>query len=353
MYKVTNTLTSAYGTEPMDFRAKQGPEMPHVTVHNRRMTNVPIGSGEFIQGIRRNPIDEIRGVSPLAGDAIEVPRSVRPLRYTPGLSCDPHLENLRPERDPRHPPIQGGDNWKRKLIQAPQTYEGSFNDADMQLFRPVPVPNPCEDPWYATRLPEQTLAAFDRLAMPAAFYNDLSMGPYYQMHPQDELSRIKMRNRRFMNACVAENSLANVNMFGGPFMRGAPMAGPVGPASTLDYEMAQDELSMLDQELNQTRRHTRPFIPVHSPNYFALQRQVQDMEQPIEPPRKVLDAPTSVEQLPLPKRTGRAPTTEALMSSTGISASKPEVRMADKIAMRSLVLSKTLPRIGGTKTSSS
>lgn len=64
------------------------------------------------------------------------------------------------------------------------------------------------------------------------------------MHPQDELSRIKMRNRRFMNACVAENSLANVNMFGGPFMRGAPMAGPVGPASTLDYEMAQDELSV-------------------------------------------------------------------------------------------------------------
>jgi hypothetical protein len=25
MYKVTNTLTSAYGTDPMDFRAKQGP----------------------------------------------------------------------------------------------------------------------------------------------------------------------------------------------------------------------------------------------------------------------------------------------------------------------------------------
>ena len=91
-----------------------------MTVHNRRMTNVPIGSGEFVQGIRRNPMDEIRGVSPLAGDAIEVPRSVRPLRYTPGLSCDAHLENLRPERDPRHPPIQGGENWKRKLVQVPQ-----------------------------------------------------------------------------------------------------------------------------------------------------------------------------------------------------------------------------------------
>ena len=91
--------------------------MPHVTVNNRRMTNVPVGGGEFVQGIRRNPIDEIRGPSPLAGDCIEFPRSVRPLRYTPGLSCDQQLESLRPERDPKHPPMQGGDNWKRKLIQ--------------------------------------------------------------------------------------------------------------------------------------------------------------------------------------------------------------------------------------------
>ena len=35
------------------------------------------------------------------------------------------------------------------------------------------------------------------------------------------------------------------------------------------------------------------------------------------------------------------------MAATGITASKPEVRMADKIAMRSLVLSKNMPRIGG------
>ena len=100
--------------------------MPHVTVHNRRMTNVALGGGEFVQGIRRNPMDEIRGVSPLAGDAIEIPRSVRPLRYTPGLTCDPHLENLRPERDPRHHPIQGGDNWKRKLIQVRFHYNYTY-----------------------------------------------------------------------------------------------------------------------------------------------------------------------------------------------------------------------------------
>ena len=41
----------------------------------------------------------------------------------------------------------------------------------------------------------------------------------------------------------------------------------------------------------------------------------------------------------------------ALMAATGIQASRPEVRMADKIAMRSLVLSKNMPRIGGMQTS--
>lgn len=133
---------------------------------------------------------------------------------------------------------------------------------------------------------EQTLAAFDRLAMPASAYNDLSMGPYYQvrflrkisfdknkslptelfqMHPQDELSRIKMRNRRFVNACaqvricspkvlwcrwlslflLQENSLANVHMFeGAPFARGGQMGFSVAPSATLDYEMANDELSV-------------------------------------------------------------------------------------------------------------
>ena len=30
--------------------------MPHVTVNNRRMTNVQLGGGEVIQGIRRNKV---------------------------------------------------------------------------------------------------------------------------------------------------------------------------------------------------------------------------------------------------------------------------------------------------------
>ena len=33
MYKVTNTLTSAYGTDPMDFRAKQGPVRDDASTH--------------------------------------------------------------------------------------------------------------------------------------------------------------------------------------------------------------------------------------------------------------------------------------------------------------------------------
>ena len=36
--------------------------------------------------------------------------------------------------------------------------------------------------FFADRLPEQTLAAFDRLAMPNACYNDMSMNPYYQVN---------------------------------------------------------------------------------------------------------------------------------------------------------------------------
>ena len=45
-------------------------------------------------------------------------------------------------------------------------------------------------------------------------------------------------------------------------------------------------LQVLDQELNMTRRANRPFVPEHHQNYYSLQRQVQDMEQPIETPRR-------------------------------------------------------------------
>jgi hypothetical protein len=43
---------------------------------------------------------------------------------------------------------------------------------------------------------------------------------------------------------------------------------------------------MLDQELNMTRRANRPFVPMQHQDYFSLQRQVQDMEQPIDTPKR-------------------------------------------------------------------
>ena len=55
---------------------------------------------------------------------------------------------------------------------------------------------------YATRLPDPYMTGVDRLAMPfhmgAAPYGDPSAGAYNQMYPQDELSMIKMRNRRLV-----------------------------------------------------------------------------------------------------------------------------------------------------------
>jgi hypothetical protein len=363
MYKVNNTLTSAYGD--MDLAKWQGPDMPHYTVSNRRITNVPVGgSGDYIQGIRKNTdlgIEDFSKGTPASADYDMAP--VRPLRYTPGLKCDAHLESLRPSRDPRNQPIQGGDQWKKKLIQAPQTYDGSFADADMQKFRPNPNPNPMEDPWYTSRLPDPTMCAVDRLAMPfnyGAVPYGPEVGPYNTWYPQDELSAIKMRNRRYQNAVMGEMMSLNGNLPGGYYpypqqgtmMRGMPMNVPMGPAppppQMFDYEQAADELAILDQELNVTRRTTKPFVPTNSPNYWGLQRQVQDMEQPI-PQEKAPREITSIDQLPAPKRVVRAPATEAAMPKSN----RPEVRIADQIAIRSFVLGHKLPKIGSGKTADS
>ena len=56
-----------------------------------------------------------------------------------------------------------------------------------------------------------------------------------------------------------------------------------------EYEIGSNFLllfQVLDQELNMTRRANRPFVPQHHQDYFSLQRQVQDMEQPMETPRR-------------------------------------------------------------------
>merc|ERR1712045_875853 len=132
-------------------------------------------------------------------------------------------------------------------------------------------PNNMEDPWYASRLPEQTMQSHERLAAPAATYSypELPLqGPYGTMYPQDQLSQIKMRNRRFMNACAMEMGQGmGMQPYGQPMMpmgmmgpQQPMMMGPMGPQPMMMAEMATDELSILDQELNMTRRANRPFV---------------------------------------------------------------------------------------------
>merc|ERR1711971_805414 len=64
-------------------------------------------------------------------------QDLKPLRYNPGLKCDPELEAMRPERQSKHTPMPTGD-WKKYLIKTQPSYEGSFADADIQKFRPTP-----------------------------------------------------------------------------------------------------------------------------------------------------------------------------------------------------------------------
>ncbi len=119
-----------------------------------------------------------------------------------GLKCDPHLESLRPERSNDHHAFTGPEQygWRKKLVDTPESYEGSFADADLERFRPDPKRPPVTaDPWFTSRVPEpEYFPLNERLAgppMPAS----AQLSPYEQVYPQDELSRIKMRNRRFQN----------------------------------------------------------------------------------------------------------------------------------------------------------
>ena len=100
-----------------------------------------------------------------------------------------------------------------------------------------------------SRLPDQTMQSYDRLSGPATTYGypELPMsGPYGQMYPQDELSRIKMRNRRFMNACAMEMGMGQgmgMGMgMGGPMMMMPPPAQMMMPG--LDADLATDELGV-------------------------------------------------------------------------------------------------------------
>lgn len=333
MYTVQRTMKDSYYGDEVQQR-KSNLDAPRVTINNKRMTNVQLPGGEVVQGIRRNN-DLGHDGAPQPG--FEPPQPMRPLRYTPGLKCDAALEAMRPERQMKHQAIQGGDQWKRKLIQAPQTYDGSFADADMQKFRPNPIMSPMEDPWFVSRLPDQPMGA-----MPC-----MGMAPDMGYQQNDQLAQIKMRNRRFQQSCAMEG------MQGGyapaPMMRGPPqmMAPPMmmQPQMTEDMMMMggmQDELSMIDQDLNMTRRATRPFVPSNDPAYFDLQKQVQMLEtmpnQPIRAPRFNVDEFLSIDALPSPKK--MAPKKEE------VEAPRPpprrEVGIADQIAIRSYVLGKSI-----------
>lgn len=395
MYKVSGNLISAYGSEldssSAPVKKNGGPDMPHVTSNSRRMTNIPIGNGEYVQGIRKN--------TGLGDDSSKLPdltppHGMKPLRYTAGLACDPELERLRPERDNKHQPFQGGDQqqWKKKLIQHPGTYDGSFVDADMQQFRPVPSQHATQDPWYASRIPDgQYYPANERLAGPATLPN-MQVNPYDQIYPQDELARIKERNRRFANNCGQDGGqmspggpMPNYSGFGGPQMAPqmsmmmpghhmpmmqpmmqphpmmAPQQGYYGgfnqPTYALPPPMSQmDELRLLDQELDSTRRVTRPFVPQGDAHFADLQQQRNNLEettmsmQPVV--RRPMEIPTSIDQLPSPKKNLVPKRNENADDQPKPRARHPEVRIADQIAIRSIVLGKELPSIGNSRAES-
>lgn len=333
-------MESYYGDDVQPRRTNL--DKPHVTVNNRRMTNVQLSSGDTVQGIRRN---KDLGMEDLS-TPYEAPRPIRPLRYTPGLKCDAALEALRPERDMKHQALQGGE-WKRKLIQHPQVYDGSFADADMQKFRPNPAPNNMEDPWFVSRLPDQQY--FDAAPMmPQMPHMDMQQG-YAPMYPQDELSRIKMRNRRYQQSCAMEGMQAMCSPLPAPVWRG-PVLQPsaVPPQMTEDMMMSNlsDELTSIEQDLNLTRRATRPFVPMNDPAYNDLQRQVNLLEttpyQPVRPARFNADEMLT-DSLPAPKN--RLPKKEKEVCEPTRPV-KNDVGIADQIAIRSYVLGKNIGKVG-------
>ena len=137
-------------------------------------------------------------------------QELKPLRYNPGLKCDPELEAMRPERQSKHTPMPTGD-WKKYLIKTQPSYEGSFADADIQKFRPNPTPSAMEDPWFVSQLP----------------------------YSNDQMHQIKMRNRRFQQSCGLQTSPA-------PRLqtRNAALAEDMMMMTTLAYSDLQRQVQM-------------------------------------------------------------------------------------------------------------
>lgn len=352
-------MESYYGDEVQPKKPQL--EMPHVTVNNRRMTNVQLGNGEVVQGIRRNK-DLNLDSDPVR---YEAPKPMQPLRYTPGLKCDAALEALRPERDMKHQALQGGE-WRKKLVQHPKVYDGSFADADMQKFRPDPNPNPMEDSWVMSRLPDQQQMP---MFMPQQQQQMMMMQQQQQMYqqpmmvpmqqefapvsyPQDDIAAIKMRNRRYAQSCSQEGNMGmpQQHMYPSPapVWRGPVLQPPAAMPQDMSMMGIDDELKSIEQDLNLTRRATRPFMPANDPAIFDLQKQIHQLETtqytPVKPMRFNADEILSTDQLPSPK--SRMSKKEEAV----VEAPKPprkEVGIADQIAIRSFVLGKNIGRVGG------
>merc|ERR1711878_123845 len=112
MYRVQGTMRDNYYADE-DQPRRTNLEAPRVTVNNKRMTNIQLPGGEVVQGIRAN---KDLGYDGAPETAYEAPLPLKPLRYNPGLKCDPALEAMRPERNPKHKSISAGD----KRIPQPQ-----------------------------------------------------------------------------------------------------------------------------------------------------------------------------------------------------------------------------------------
>merc|ERR1712123_503566 len=103
---------------------------------------------------------------------------------------------------------------------------------------------------------------------------------------------------------------------------------------------------MIDQDLNMTRRATRPFVPQSDPAYFDVQRQEQMLEQPIRAPRFHCDEFLSADMLPVPKRIEPK---KAEPAPAPKPAPRREVGIADQIAIRSYVLGKSIGKTSGSE----
>merc|ERR1712113_783167 len=123
------------------------------------------------------------------------------------------------------------------------------------------------------------------------------------------------------------------------------MMPPHQPQMTEDMMMMggmQDELSMIEQDLNMTRRATRPFVPSEDVGYFELQKQVHELETmpntAIRPARFNADEFLSIEELPAPKKPPAPKEPEPERPKPAVMR---QVGMADQIAIRSYVLGKS------------